>query len=837
MDLALAEYAPGARVVVNQQVYTSQGMTLNCYDPEQGPFERFFFIVCRRCGHFQTGRDVPQRCDACAHETNWQGWAAQGATAPVIPGDELGETAMQAALVVAASAAVGETLEDAVTPPPSIVRSYIKPRAFSVAYSRRPVATAYHETRPYTASSRCVSINTAEESLVRLGGGQTAVSFKFVPDQEILYFNAGMSPRRAGNTAIHGYGYRVCLACGYAEPEEGYGKPPSPEMLDHDKLTEGDQCTGPRRAWANVILGAEARTDVLIFRLPTAVLDGDWATSPDVLVTTFMTALRMAAARLLEVDNRFIGGQVQRVRLESGNLEAIDILLFDAGAGDTGYMSRLRDQPLDVIEEAIGYLDCPDAAEDDGGGLCTTCCHRCLLSYDSAWYAQRGLLDRRATRAWVDARRADMLGTGQIIDGQPVGRAFDVVHSLRFGSGIVRLFLPFFTGEGLESSEHLLRRLFEVTIRRAGCRVSVLLPRTSIDNMGQESGYRARSQLWQWQQNSPQFQIRTVVQDAISGYSHFRLAVNGREFFLDDFDATVDFAAPGSRQVSWFAAKEGDGGCQAFDTLWGKAEAVPQPKLPETTVRLDIPNGTDATAPNSLYQKLASHPQIQLGNLLAGRQVVRLTYQDRYLRSPHAWRNLISLMRQLPMSPNCDILALTVQQDSSGEERWRPDVGNASDVGRIVVHVHADFAEREMGYVMDYLAAQCGLQRDRCRLGMLSREVRGRYTYSVQQGRQIWTPGWLGDEHARKMLCILDDGSGFSLMFDQGMDWACPRESYRFDTVRPGPGSPLNPSLFDGARPYLTRLSYAVFRRELTPSEKGLWDLCGALTSNQCRWC
>ncbi|MCK6565885.1 MAG: hypothetical protein L6Q80_14230 [Dehalococcoidia bacterium] len=297
LPMALREYAPGNKVVLERRTYTPRGVTLNWHLPPEAGETSVRDVqalrtawCCPMCGMSgTTAADLPRACPACAHTS----------------------------------------LRN---------RGYLQPAGFAV--------DLYEDAEMDASPAVYIPV---EEPWISSGtdrfetlGTPTLIRARHTPNGEIVHLSDG----------AHGHGYAVCLRCGRSEPEveakPDVGEVEQPTaMKDHKRLRGGKgskwkeekasaTCEGNETSWAirrHLAFGGSQRTDVLELQFlnqATGHLVAD-----RVLLTTIAVALRKEAARAIGIDNRELGYQVAP-RIVDGQ-SGFAVLLYDTASGGAGF--------------------------------------------------------------------------------------------------------------------------------------------------------------------------------------------------------------------------------------------------------------------------------------------------------------------------------------------------------------------------------------------------------------------------------------------------------------------------------------------------------------------
>jgi Lhr-like helicase len=225
-------------------------------------------------------------------------------------------------------------------------------------------------------------------------GGVPGFSALYREDGEIFVYNEG---------AYH-HGFALCTRCGFAQSEakQGDGRLHLPKGFEsHAPLTSKERYV---RCWKeeespvlrNHTLTARETTDILLLDITSLPRDfgevrGDL--EDRALLFTLGQALRIAGARLLEVDLRELG--LLPVALGGRWVPA----LFDNVPGGVGHVRELLDFGRTWLEQARRQLWIDEAHD----ARCTRACLDCVLTFDSQREMDQDLLQRRQTLALLDA--------------------------------------------------------------------------------------------------------------------------------------------------------------------------------------------------------------------------------------------------------------------------------------------------------------------------------------------------------------------------------------------------------------------------------------------------
>ncbi len=335
---ALREYAPGAEVVMDGQVYRSAGITLNWHAPASES----------QVKQIQSIRQA-WRCTHC------------GTSGTFITSDGLGTCQ-----------ACGEELPSA---GPNRF-TYIEPAGFAV--------DLYESSHTDVTSQAFVPVAqawiNAEGDWLPLPNPVLG-SFRSTSVGKVFNHSGG----------AYGGGYAICLDCGRAEPmHRGAELPSSLNGKSPHKRLRGAQggatkeCGGSYKPYSvkpSLHLGLESVTDVLELQLNG--IDGIPLSNP-VAAYSLAVAIRHALAASLGVEIEEIGCDTKPIRHPVKGVGYV-IVLYDHSAA--GYCSSVADRIPELLRAARKQLECPSQ--------CQRVCQHCLLSYDTRFRIEA--MDRLAT--------------------------------------------------------------------------------------------------------------------------------------------------------------------------------------------------------------------------------------------------------------------------------------------------------------------------------------------------------------------------------------------------------------------------------------------------------
>jgi hypothetical protein len=326
---AIREYAPGSTVVLDGRVLQSDGVTLNWKIPASDAGVREIQALrwawrCARCGAADRSMQRPEHC----------------------PVPECGARLKH-------------------------VQRYLEPSGFAVAINYEASNDLSQNTylpveSPWVSAGRGTWQSFARPELGRVRSTDHGHVFSY--------------SRGAG-----GSGYAICLRCGRSASMRGDELPD--EMLAHRPLRGGADrredgaCRGNDSSWSivtGVSLGVMRETDVVEVQLnPLQPLD---AAAQRQAAASIAVALRQALTQRIGVEEREVGWSAASDNSSESGTSGLSILLFDAATGGAGFVGQgVRHLP-ELLRAARRILTCPRN--------CDAACHACLVTYDTSHHVQ-----------------------------------------------------------------------------------------------------------------------------------------------------------------------------------------------------------------------------------------------------------------------------------------------------------------------------------------------------------------------------------------------------------------------------------------------------------------
>lgn len=319
---ALAEYAPGNQIVVNESCYISAGIMMRS---QWNDARSLILQNCRNCGHSGLDYQLLDKCPECG-------------SANLVGNENVGGPFARV----------------------------IEPAGFSVDYFEPP-SRIIDKSKTQQSLIEPILLNVQSweanenNSLYDIRPSQ--------PDAEILYYNKGI-----------GYGFAVCVNCGRADKENGSAGNPgfnNSPILDHkrlfggrrkdDKICEGNANheSGVKR---NVLLGGRFQTDYVEIRF--RGFNGPY--SDDIsLLRTLGVVLSQKLTEYLGINREEVAFNIKKYRGYSS------IYIFDTSKGGAEYSLRFIDYAERIFDLAFHTVDKCD---------CKKACDKCLIDRTSQWY-------------------------------------------------------------------------------------------------------------------------------------------------------------------------------------------------------------------------------------------------------------------------------------------------------------------------------------------------------------------------------------------------------------------------------------------------------------------
>lgn len=338
--LGLGEYAPEAEVIANGRVWKSYGI---------GRYPRHFmptrhYRECENCRHIEVHEsrdDFAAQCESCGH-------------------------------------ALGNNIRD-----------FIEPKSFVTfageSKGRDPGLVRLRPVSPQEA--RLLSSASPDAFLVN-PADVPWVTWAYQKAHDGRMFAVNRGPRQLG--------FLRC-SCGYTvgirnKPQENTERG-KPHRTPWDKACDQNV----QQRWKKEDLAHEFRTDVLQIRfqaalpqVPLEIVPDNHESWRDGFQRTLTEAIRLAAARTLEIDQREIAATFR-----NWSYGYPEVVLYDTTAGGAGYCKMLIVANVRrLLEKAREILDCQ--------GECSSSCRTCLQSFENQIHWER--FNRSPVLDWLTAR-------------------------------------------------------------------------------------------------------------------------------------------------------------------------------------------------------------------------------------------------------------------------------------------------------------------------------------------------------------------------------------------------------------------------------------------------
>lgn len=357
IDVAISEYAPGRKIVVDKKTYVSGGV-YNHFSKKRNnnlkyPAKDYF----GNASHLKT-------IYICSNKyCNWN--SSKKEHTEICPFCQTGSILEQSLLIPWGFAPRNGTNENEL----KITEHY-----------------SYANTPSYSAAIRSEDMN--KDPMTK------HLRFGRLIDQKLNVINMG-----PGNN-----GFSVCKNCGAAAPSDDMDENNSNLRRPYRGFNQSCKHT-----FEHVVIGAEFYTDMILLEIEldnkriNTNLNGMWLTSAS---QTLTEAMQLAATNILDTDFNDINGGY---RLRFTNTKTfIDIYLFDSLSSGAGYCSMLENRISELITETYEVLKCPNE--------CDTSCHDCLNHFANQRVQQ--FLDRNLGKQLLDWCREGKLADELTVEQQ-----------------------------------------------------------------------------------------------------------------------------------------------------------------------------------------------------------------------------------------------------------------------------------------------------------------------------------------------------------------------------------------------------------------------------------
>ena len=338
--LGLGEYAPEAEVIANGRVWKSYGI---------GRYPRHFmptrhYRECERCRHIEvheTKDDFAPQCESCGH-------------------------------------ALGNNIRD-----------FIEPKSFvTFAGESKGRDPGLVRLRPVSAQEARLLSAASPDAFLANPCDVPGLTWAYQKANEGRMFAVNRGPRQLG--------FLRC-SCGFAVGIKNTNQERTERGRDHRTPWDTPCDQDKQKRWKKEDLAHEFRTDVLQVRFESSLPPVPMEVSPDNheswregFQRTLTEAIRLAAARILEIDQREIAATFR-----NWSYGYPEIVLYDTTAGGAGYCKMLLAGNVRLLlEKARAILDCP--------ANCTHSCRTCLQSFENQMHWER--FNRVPVLEWLEKR-------------------------------------------------------------------------------------------------------------------------------------------------------------------------------------------------------------------------------------------------------------------------------------------------------------------------------------------------------------------------------------------------------------------------------------------------
>lgn len=334
---ALAEYAPGNQIVVNENSYISAGIMMRS---QWNDARSLILQNCRNCGYSGLVYQPLEQCPECGSDNLVGNENVGGPFARVI-----------------------------------------EPAGFSVDYFEAP-SRIIDKSKTHQSLIEPILLNV--QSWLANDNNSLYDIRPSHPDAEILYYNKG-----------NGFGFAVCINCGRADKENGSANDTqfnNSPIQGHSRLFGGNRtndhvvvCDGNANHESgvkrNVLLGGRFQTDYVEIRFRGR--NGRY-TDDIALLRTLGVILSQKLTEYLGINREEVAFNIKKYRGYSS------IYIFDTSKGGAGYSLRFADYAEKILDKALQALQ---------GCSCTKACDKCLIDRSSQWYLND--LDRHVAIEWL----------------------------------------------------------------------------------------------------------------------------------------------------------------------------------------------------------------------------------------------------------------------------------------------------------------------------------------------------------------------------------------------------------------------------------------------------
>lgn len=644
--LALAEYAPGQEIVVDDRVHTSVGVLR----PDDLP-NRFYW-VCQSCNFFMAastreelqmrlGDDDP-RCPVCQSQPS---------------------TAIEKA-----------------------PRLYKIPKAFTTDWSEQPKVTPY---------SKPMRQPTSQVFLAQEGDNaepQSSEFFELIVGQGGQFFLSNQGPLEEGR-GFRNRGFAICRRCGRDLSEEvrrnqqncrrrSRTSTQNSRQISHRHPITGNSCDG---SYEYIHLGHEFRSDLLKIRFTPVTnppnlfgsvihLDAGREIQSDANSDIEQTnmpengaafwrsltyALLAAAAQIIDVPRSELDGLFRPLQDSNTNTVTAEIIIYDNVPGGAGYSKRIANHFSEILERAYQLVELCS---------CGSSCYDCLRTYTNQVFHHE--LDRHLVskflRPIVERLKPDQLLQSFAPDANRVSlsrMSSELYRYCKMAGATTIGYLPRI------NATFTLQRLTQI-IETLGSSAPLELIVTHLPEQENNDQVRVlRKRLSQWIDQGLLVLYRTTENHPLtfcfSSQLPHRIAL---QLQTDNNDEPTE----------WFQTRSERGVSQVFQSLQSlqsNSIIVQASTLADSDTVVIFPTPSWGSLTLELLRR-----ELGLEKVLQGSQIKTIVYSDRYLDQPGA-EILADLLQGMWLN---DDSQLTIQIQQSKEEYDRGNTQRRVDIDRLL---------------------------------------------------------------------------------------------------------------------------------------------------------
>jgi hypothetical protein len=406
-EMALSEYAPGARIVAGKRLLISEGISLDSVfgyetlEASEKKIERIMYVICNRCGHFFTIPSIHQEipCPICGLKVK---------TRASLDDESIGGS--------------GENR----------IGYAIYPKGFRVDYNEDQPFAPNKVEKNYNSVKYFPILETKSEDFMQVIPDVLSIA----TSSSAMFYALNQGPRKMG--------YSVCLSCGRAIPEiDG-------PLSRHTRLYSNAPCRNDNVQNMQSLV-SRFTTDAIQLRFKgKSFKKFDNPAEARSFTYTFARVLQLAAAKYLGLDDRELRFLVQNFWDQNSHSWEGDfeIVLYDNVPGGAGYSEMIRDLFWDssFYEYLMDATECPDD--------CSAACPACLIAYSRDESSEVNY-NRHLVRQFLESEGISTFFrnyVGKILPTQGEHMVDDIVQDavvLLHGStnGRIHLFFPTYAQE------------------------------------------------------------------------------------------------------------------------------------------------------------------------------------------------------------------------------------------------------------------------------------------------------------------------------------------------------------------------------------------------------